>query len=143
MNGETIKKERRGRNGVWRSEENNFGIVLPYIQGTTDKIAKILRIINLKVCFSPPNSRRNMLDFSEDPIEPKIIQGVYAIPFSCGKIYIGEIGCSMKTRLKEHNTNIHHGRIKQSSITEHSHASKHQICLEDSKVVEKILHYYK
>ena len=30
----------------------------------------------------------------------------------------------MKTRLKEHSADIHHGRIKQSAITEHSHASK-------------------
>ena len=103
--------------------ENTFGIVLSYIWGTTDKIAKILRRRNLKVCFSPSNSIRNMLDFSKDPIEPKLLQGVYTIPFSCGKAYIGETNCSIKTRLKEHNADIHHGRIKQSAITEHSHAS--------------------
>ena len=140
---ETIKKEGQDINGDRRSEENTFGIVLPCIQGSTDKIAKILRIRNLKVCFSPPNSIRNMLDFSKDPIEPKLLQGVYAIPCSCGKVYIGETGRSIKARLKEHNADIHHGRIKQSAITEHSHASKHHICLEDLKVLAKILHYYK
>ena len=136
-------KERQGRNGDRRSEENTVEIVLPYIRGTTDKIEKILRRRNLKVCFSPPNSIRNMLDFSKDPIEPKLLQGVYAIPCSCGKVYIGETYCSIKTRLKEHNTDIHHGRIKQFAITKHSHDSKHQICLEDLKVLEKIPHYYK
>ena len=137
---ETIKQARQGRNGDRRPEENSFGIVLPYIWGTTDKIAEILRRRNLKVCFSPPNSIRNMLYFSKDPTEPKLIQGVYAIPCSCEKVYIGETGRSMKTRLKEHNIDIHHGRIKKSAITEQSHASKHQICWEDLKVLEKISH---
>ena len=138
---ETIKQARQGRNGDRRPEENSFGIVLPYIWGTTDKIAEILRRRNLKVCFSPPNSIRNMLYFSKDAIEPKHHQGVYAIPCSIGKVYIGELGHSIKTRLKEYNTYIHHGRIKKSSITEHT--SNHEICLEDSKVLPKIPHYYK
>ena len=84
-----------------------------------------------------------MLDFLKDPIEPKLVQGVYAIPFSSRKVYIGEIGHSIKTWLKEHNEDIHHGRIKQSAITEHSQAYKYQICLEYLKVLPKIPLYYK
>jgi hypothetical protein len=72
-------------------------VILPYIHGTTDKIAKILKKKNIRVAFSPPNSLRNipnslinMLDTAKDPIEPKLHPGVYAIPCYCGNMYIGE-----------------------------------------------------
>ena len=84
-----------------------------------------------------------MLDFAKDHIEPKLHQGVYAILCSCGKVYLGETCHSIKTRLKEHNVDIHHGRIKKYAITKHSHTSNHHICLEYSKVLAKIPDYYK
>jgi predicted GIY-YIG superfamily endonuclease len=84
-----------------------------------------------------------MLDSAKDPIESKLHKGVYAIPCSYGKVYIGETWRSIKTRLKEHNIDIQHGRIKQSAIVEHSHTSSHHICLENSRVLAKIPHHYK
>ena len=41
-------------------------IVLPYIKGTTDVIAKILRRKDMRVTFSPPKSVGRMLDSSKD-----------------------------------------------------------------------------
>jgi hypothetical protein len=38
---------------------------------------------------------------------------------------------------------IHHERIKKSTITKHSHISNRHICVQDLRVVAKIPHYYK
>jgi len=49
-----------------------------------------------------------MLDYAKYIIHSKLHKGVYAIPCSYGKVYIGEMGRSMKTRLKENNMEIYH-----------------------------------
>jgi hypothetical protein len=80
---------------VRRNQEEIVGggmkISLPYIKGTIDKIAKILRRRNIRVTFSPPNTIRHMVDSTKDPTRPCMYKGVYSIPFSCGKVYISEL----------------------------------------------------
>ena len=70
--------------------ENIKRVVLPYIQGTTDKIARILRKKHIETDFSPPNFLRNMLDKENDPVDPMLKKGVYSIPCLCDEEYIKE-----------------------------------------------------
>ena len=123
--------------------ENERIMVLPYIQGTTDKVAKIRRKRKIRISFSPPNSLRNMLDKAKDPIDPKHKKGVYVIPCSCGKVYINETGRSVQVRLKEHCADIFHGLSKTSAIAEHSQDTNHHICIEDAKIIATEDHYNK
>lgn len=118
-------------------------VIPPYIRGTTDRIAKVLRRKHVEIAFSPPNSLRNMLDNAKDLIDPKMRKGIYSIPYLCGKIYIGESSRSMKVRLKEHCADIIHDRTKKSAMAEHSHKSNHKICIEDAKVIVMEDHYNK
>ena len=106
---------------------NESIVVLPYIQGTTDRVEKILRKNKINIDFSLPNSLRNMLDKAKDPIDPKHKKCVYVITCSCGNVYIGEIGGSIQVRLKEHFADIFHGRSKTSAIAEafSRHKSSH------------------
>jgi hypothetical protein len=53
------------------------------------------------------------------------------------------MGRSIKTRIKENNMDIQHGRIKKSTIFEYSHTSSHHMHLEDSWVLANIPHHYK
>jgi hypothetical protein len=62
-------------------------------------------------------------------------KGVYSIPCSCGKVYIGETGRSMKIRLKEHNVDIKWNRTHKSSLAEHSLKTSHLVCLENAKII--------
>jgi hypothetical protein len=77
------------------------------------------------VAFSPPNTIKLTMDSTKYPIELRMYKCFYYIPCSCGKFYIGEIGKSMKVRLKEHRVdlkwNITHKYTldKQSSRTSH------------------------
>ena len=83
---ETIKKsnKKEHNNNRKKAKENNNKdtplSILPYIQGTTNNITRTPRKRDIKVTFSPPNSLRNMLDSTKDPIENKLLQGVYTIP---------------------------------------------------------------
>ena len=138
----TIRKSQVQRQREGRNDDNVLKYIkLPYIQGTTDKIANILRKKQIKVAFSPPNTLKGMLDHAKDQTDPRKNKGVYSIPCDCGKVYIGETGRSIQTRLKEHNADITHNRAKQSALAEHSVASKHHISLENAKVIINIEHY--
>jgi hypothetical protein len=46
--------------------------------------------------------------------------GVYRIPCECGKVYIGQTGCSVDTRLKEHQRHIRLDHPEKSVVAEHS-----------------------
>ena len=112
-------------------------VSLPYIKGTTDRLAKTLRRHKIQVLFTPPNTIRNYVDSLKDPIDPRAYKGVYSIPCSCGLSYIGETGRSMETRFKEHSADLRHDRHKKSALAEHAHLTKHHICLEDAKVIAR------
>ena len=129
-----FKKAQKPR--IKNREDQRRKAFLPYIQGTIDKIAKVLKQKQIKTSFSPPNSLRNLLDKSKDPIDPKLRKGIYAIPCSCGEIYIGETSQAINIRIKEHCVDIRHERIKKSAIAENSQKTNHHICIEDTKVIE-------
>jgi hypothetical protein len=94
-------------------------VFLPYIQGTTNKLARILKKKSIGATFKPLNTIRNSLrpvKYHVDPIEQK---GVYMILCSCCKQYIGETSCSFRIRIQEHATDIKHNRTRPSALAEH------------------------
>ena len=72
---------------------------LPFIQGTTDNIAWILRKHKISSSFKPLNTIRGSLKSVKDHLDPKSVKGVYLIPCSCGTPYIGETGHSINKRI--------------------------------------------
>ena len=68
---------------------------------------------------------------------------MYKIDCSCGRIYIGETGRSLKTRLKEHAADIKNDRSRTSALAEHSSKTKHHMCLEDARVIARKDNYHK
>ena len=79
----------------------------------------------------------------KDPIDHRQFKGVYRIPCSCETNYIGETGRSFQTRLKEHRADLKNGCIRTSALAEHCAKTKHQIRLEDTKIIAKEDHYFK
>ena len=79
----------------------------------------------------------------KDAISPEQLKGVYKIDCSCGKSYIGETGRSLQKRLKEHGVDIKHERLRTSALAERSSKTKHQVCLEDAKIIAREDHYYR
>ena len=89
---------------------------------------------NIRVVFTPPTTIRKMIDSMKDLIKPRSYKGVYPIPCSCGKVYIGETG---KSLLKEHNADLRHDRFEKSSLAKLSHKTKNQICIDKAMIIPK------
>jgi len=67
--------------------------------------------------------------------------GVYQIPFSYEKYYIGQTGRSFKAYLKEHIVDTTDNWISKSTIIEHSFKSKNTILFEQTKITALAPYY--
>ena len=79
----------------------------------------------------------------KDKLDQHNFKGVYRIDCSCGKCYIGEIGRSFNTRIKQHSADIKNERTRTLALAEHSLTTKHYIRLEDTKILGKEDHLLK
>ena len=104
-------------------------------------MAQVLRRYNISTSFKPLCTIRNYLGSVKDPVDPKDMKGVYMIPCLCGTPYIGEVGRSIRQRIREHVANLKHNRSRTSALAEHVEKSHHHFCIEDSKVVARVDHF--
>ena len=130
-------------------------VVLPYIEGTTDKLSRILRKHNIFTAFKPHRTFRNILVHPKDKINKEERCGVvYGIPCrNCEFIYVGETSRQLKTRIAEHKDevdkvmeNIVNTRsrrkestteLHKSAITDHAVRENHIIDWEGVKILDK------
>ena len=147
----TILRKNNPKNNTWKSNEKNeknkkdrsLTLVLPFIQGVTNKIANILRKKDIKTFFRPTSTIKSLLKSVKDLIHPHQFKGVYEIPCSCGKSYIGETGKSFKQRIKEHGADLRLNRCHTSALVKHANKTKHQLCLENTNILSKEENYSK
>ena len=85
---------------------------------------------------------QDLLTSHKDRQDPQRRPGVYRIPCQCGKVYIGETGRDLPTRLNEHRAHGRKGEIDKSSIIKHSHTEDHQINWSQAKLITSIKHWY-
>ena len=81
-------------------------VSLPYIRGTSETIARILKPFNIQIAHKPTRTLRHLLTNIKDKDNPKDRQGtVYRIRCNdCNGMYIAETGRTLTTRLGEHQT---------------------------------------
>jgi predicted GIY-YIG superfamily endonuclease len=135
------KKERRTQ--PWDNQNSNMKAYLPYIQGVTDNISKVLKIKEITTSLKPLITIRQRMRSVKDPMDHRHGKGIYKVSCSCGKCYNGETRQLFQVRIKEHEANIKNELIRTSALVEHSLKTKHHVCLEDTKILEKEDHYYK
>jgi hypothetical protein len=128
---------------VPKDQNPNRDTCLPYIQGVTDKIARILSKKEIKTSFKPLETIKHNMRSVKDKLDPHKSKGIYKIECSCGKCYIGETGRSFQIRIKEHGADIKNERIRTSALAEHSLKTRHHIRLEDTKILAKENHLFK
>jgi hypothetical protein len=106
---------------------------------------KSLRKINTLIhpLFKCGQCFQQLFSMVKEIISPKSHRGIYQIPCTCGKTYIGETWRTINTRIKEHKTYITHNRVNKSSLAEHAHKTKHQIMIEDVKFLSGMDHWSK
>jgi hypothetical protein len=126
-----------------KDQNPNRDACLPYIQGVTDRIARVLSKKEIKTSFKPLETIKHNMRSVKDKIDPHKGKGIYKIECSCGKCYIGETGRSFQIRIKEHGADIKNERICTSALAEHSLKTRHHIRLEDTKILAKENHLFK
>jgi len=94
--------------------------ILPYIKETTDRIGRILNKYNIQTVFNPPSKIGQILRNSKNQRPPFSSAGVYKIPYSCGKVYIGETRRMVNIRMKEHQRDVRLEHTTQSALSEHN-----------------------
>ena len=98
----------------------------------------ILYKMNNKTFFKPHQTLNQLFRSTKDKNDPLSGPGVYEIPCSCGKSYIGQTGRSFKTQLEEHMEDTGHNWIAKSAISEHYHSTGHLICFDKSKIISLV-----
>ncbi len=85
-------------------------VVLPYVKGVTEKISRVLRRENIKVCYKPTSTLSHQFPKPKDKLLPEQTSGViYKICCcDCDFAYYGQTDRALKTRLKEHERAVSH-----------------------------------
>jgi Reverse transcriptase (RNA-dependent DNA polymerase) len=107
-------------------EEPRALAFLPYVEGTTDRISKLLANENIKTIFSTDRKIGDLLRSCKDHINLEG-RGVYEIPCGgCHKTYIGQTGRNMSARSQEHVNAVDRGE-KTSALAQHAKEENHII----------------
>ena len=135
-----IRKHSRGTNVNNTIEQENDvqGFAsLPYVQGTTERIQRVLSQYNIRSSVRPHRTLRQLLSKPKDNIETGKKTGVvYAIPCAeCEGVYVGETGRSLCTRIKEHQTTVRLGQAEKSALAEHSTKTGHATKWSDTTIL--------
>lgn len=116
---------------------------IPFVAGTSEKIARVLRKHNVITRFNCVTKISDKLPGAKDKIPQDLHEGVYRVPCSCGEYYIGETCRSMKIRLQEHRRATKNKQHQLSAISEHAWSEPgHNILFEDAKILAKESKYF-
>lgn len=111
---------------------------LPYVHQVTDKIGRILKKHDIHPVYSPHKKLQASLNSVKDHI-PLMVSGVYEVPCECGKVYIGQTGRTIRTRIIEHMAHCRKGDSNNSALAKHAQENisnpGHQIQFENTRVL--------
>ena len=130
------KTRRKLQQGRRQANEQKTLVVLPYVQGVTEKITRILAP-HARVTNRPGKNLRSMLVKPKDRRPATSNAGlVYQYECQqCQKIYVGETGRSLKTRESEHRRAIRNGDENHSGISKHVLETGHTILWDNVKIL--------
>jgi hypothetical protein len=89
---------------------------------------------NIKTVGLTPRKLSSLLRPIKDDLAPKM-PGVYSILCECGKVYIGQTGHSVETRVKEHHRHIRLYHPEKSAVAEHSISLGLRIQLQNTSIL--------
>ena len=109
--------------------QTSSSIVLPYINGLSEAVRRILAPFHVRTNFRPAHTLRKGLVCVKDSIPHEQKSGVvYYIPCStCPKTYIGQTSRSFLQRVKEHRRALATGNCLTSAAAEHAITTNHSI----------------
>ncbi len=152
---EDLKKKDQKKKGNTKKEnhqKNKGMVVLPYVSGVSEKMARIYKKRGIITAMKPHTTLKSLLVHPKDKTDPK--EGVYTIDCKgCDKKYVGETKRKLKVRVKEHQTETEkvskrvvytrdqkrqsQSEMWGSALTDHSVKENHIIDWESAKIIEK------
>ena len=146
------KVQKKGTNKQENDVKSKGMVVLPYVSGLSEKLARIFKKRGIVTAMKPQSTLKSFLVHPKDKTDPK--EGVYTIDCKgCDKKYVGETKRKLKVRVKEHQTETEkvskavvytRDRKRQSqsemwgsALTDHSVKENHVINWESARIVEK------
>ena len=124
----------------WAAPQENINsfAVLPFINGVTQPLTRILRRHDIQVVNKPLKTLQQ--EFPSSKFRPSIERQpnvVYKIPCAdCDWCYVGESGRCFETRKKEHIRNVI-TCANGSNIAKHAWSFDHRIDFDNSSVIDK------
>ena len=90
----------------------------PYVQGTSEKIRRVLNEAGVNVAMRPVHTIRHVLPLPKDPYTSEDIGCIiYEIPcLDCNFVYIGQTKRGLKSRLAEHKRATLNQKPEQSAL---------------------------
>ena len=112
--------------------------VIPYVQGISEPIKRILSKVGIGVAMKPFYTLSSVFRKPKDCICNSDKCGiVYEIPCrNCNSVYIGETGRSLKTRKKEHIYAVKNFDFDKSAFCEHVVKFDHTIAWNETKILK-------
>ena len=97
------KEQKKGYNKRENDTKMKEMVVLPYVRGASEKLARIFKKRGIVTAIKPHSTLKSLLVHPKDKTDPK--EGVYTIDGKgCDKKYIGETKRKLKVRVKEHRS---------------------------------------
>ena len=148
------KSKSKGKKKDTDKEKSNGMVVIPYIQGVSERIQRVFKKHNIATAMRPYNTLKNNLVHPKDKRETaQTCDCIYEISCkNCNKTYVGEIGRAFGTRLKEHMKDAEKvnsrrytrasrkdsvEEVHKSAVTDQIAEQNHVIDCEGAKIVEK------
>ena len=117
---------------------NVEALAVPYTQGLSESIARILRSLGIDVAHRAAYWKWKVCSGIKDKIPTsKRKRVVYFIECSdCSAVYNGETGRTLEDRLKEHQRHTRLGAVEKSAVAEHALLLSHEIDWKNAKVID-------
>ena len=110
----------------------------PYIPGTSERVARIFKQSNIKLCHKPCNTIQSKVCKLKDrrtTVEQSNV--VYSLKCEdCPAAYIGEAGRQLGQRITEHRKAIDRN-CQLSKLNQHIRSTSHQFSFTDVKILAK------
>lgn len=135
-----VDKHYNGLQNVGENEETKY-VSTPYVPCLTEKLQKTLKECGLTLATGPKDKiKHKIFTRLKDPIPPGQQKNVvYSVPCGTGdgKMYIGQTGRKLDTRLREHKNDVRRND-NRTGLTQHTSCDGHVFNFDETKILERI-----
>jgi hypothetical protein len=132
---ENIENKRKNKKDEGEKIKPDGTLIIPYIARLGETISRIAKKINIRMVFTSKSTLRNKLVHFKPKSDTPTKGMIYKIPCECGKVYIGETGRTLDTRLQEHKRSVQKRDPDISKLAEHAITMGHRFLWTDAEII--------